>query len=72
VKRQIVLHFWWQEGSTARQETYGPWAVTEDESHLQRIVSFTRDWHRVTGREASSVTMALVQDPAAWLAEQAK
>jgi hypothetical protein len=68
---QLVLHFWWQEGSTARQETFGPWAVREDESHLQEIASFLKGWHRVTGIEPSSVTMALVQDHAQWLADRA-
>jgi hypothetical protein len=68
----IVLHFWWTEGSTARQETYGPWPVAgeDGDAHLEQIVSFLRDWKRVTGLEPDTVTMALVMDPAAWLAER--
>lgn len=69
--QQLVLHFWWQEGSTARQETFGPWAVREDESHLQEITSFLKEWHQVTGIEPSSVTMALVQDHTQWLRDRA-
>jgi hypothetical protein len=68
--QQIVLHIWWTEGSTARQETYGPWTATGDESHLEQIVAFMRDWQRLTGCVPSSVTMALVQDPAAWARER--
>lgn len=66
----LVLHFWWTEDGTARQETYGPWAVAEDESHLEQVISFLRDWRRLSGREPSAVTMALLTDPAGWMRER--
>lgn len=59
----IVLHFQWAEGGLTRQETYGPWAIAEDESHLEQVTSFLKDWRRALGCEPSSVTMAVVQDP---------
>jgi len=65
----IVLTFCWTEDDgTPRQETYGPWDVAEDESHLEDITGFVREWRRLSGREPSAVTMALVQHPAAWAA----
>lgn len=66
----LVLHFCWTEDGTARQETYGPWAVAEDESHLEQVFSFLRDWRRLTGCEPSAVTMALLTDPATWAQER--
>jgi hypothetical protein len=59
----IVLHFWWTEGSTTRQETYGPWEAREDDSHLERITGFVKDWQQATGCMPSSVTMAIVTTP---------
>jgi hypothetical protein len=61
--QMIVLHYEWDEDGTTRQETYGPWYAAADESHLELITAFMRDWERLNGHP-SSVTMALVTDPA--------
>lgn len=61
--QMLVVHMQWTEGSTARQETYGPWTAAEDESHLEQIVTFLKDWRKATGCEPSSATLALVTDP---------
>jgi hypothetical protein len=61
--QMLVVTMQWSEGSTARQETYGPWTAAEDESHLEQIVAFLKDWRKATGCEPSSATLAVVTDP---------
>jgi hypothetical protein len=68
VRQMVVVHLWWTEGSIPRQETYGPWAIADDEmTHLAQIRNFLRDWQRVTGGQPNVATMALVMDPAGWM-----
>lgn len=59
----IVIHMQWTEGNSARQETYGPWTVADDESHLEQIFTFMKGWRRLKGQDTLSATMALVTDP---------
>lgn len=72
----LVLTYQWTEpgdgfgGPSARQETYGPWTVADDESHLEQVFAFIRDWPRLTGCEPSAITMAQLTDPAAWAQER--
>jgi hypothetical protein len=64
----IVLHIRWIDGGAAHEETYGPWTVDSDLVYLEQIGEFIHEWHARTGCQAVSVMMALVQDPAGWLA----
>jgi hypothetical protein len=68
--RQVVLHLWWSDGSISRQETYGPWAIADDESYLEQVCGFLRHWARLTGRHPDVATMAIVMDPAAWVRDR--
>jgi hypothetical protein len=65
--RMIVLEFRWEQDGGSRGEMFGPWAVTEDEAHLELITGFIRDWNRLSGHKATSVVMTLVTDPAGWV-----
>jgi hypothetical protein len=67
----LVLHFDWLDGTSACQETYGPWAVQGDESHLEDIAAFMKAWPRRAGIRPQAVTMALCVSPDAWLAGDA-
>lgn len=72
----LVLTYQWTEvgdgagGPSARQETYGPWTVAEDESHLEQVFAFIRDWPRLSGCEPSAITMAQLTDPGGWMRER--
>lgn len=59
----LVVHLWWEEGGTSRQETYGPWVVADDDSHLGEITAFLKNWHAVTGFQPAVATMAMLVDP---------
>lgn len=67
----IVLRFCWtdSDGSPC-EEIYGPWPTAEDDSHLEHITAFIRDWPARSGCQPSSVTMAIALDPAAWAASR--
>lgn len=61
--QMLVVHMQWSEGSITRQETYGPWTATENESHLEQIVTFMKGWREATRCRSSSATLAIVTDP---------
>lgn len=66
----IVLEFRWEQDGQERAEMFGPWIVAEDETHLELITGFIKDWNRLSGHKATSVIMTLVTDPAGWVREQ--
>ena len=69
--QQLVVHLKWTEaGGTPRQETFGPWTVADDDSHLERIAAFMRDWNRVAGDGAEDAVMVALADPDEWVRQQ--
>lgn len=54
-----------------RRETFGPWAVRPDDSHLAEITALVRSLHEPSGVLPRSVSLVLCTDPAAWLAGKA-
>jgi hypothetical protein len=67
---QVILHFYWEENSLQCQETYGPWAVSDDDDMLPAGVrDFIGAWRRLAGIRPNAVTIALVIDPDTWIRE---
>lgn len=64
----LIISVEWDEDGRARQETYGPWAVADDDSHLASISEFVRRWPGRAGVLPRTVTLVVCTDPAAWLA----
>jgi hypothetical protein len=64
----IVLHLTWIHDGVAGQETYGPFLPDDDDSHLEMIATFMREWTARTGYQAAAATLALVTDPVEWVA----
>lgn len=60
----------WTEGGLPRCETYGPWQVAEDESHLAAVRDFMKAWRETTGQAVERAVMSLAQDPQQWLAAE--
>jgi hypothetical protein len=58
----LVICMQWTEDGAARQETYGPWTIAGDESHLEQVSAFMRGWNRLKGA-AVSAAMVILQDP---------
>jgi len=68
---QLVVHLKWTEADgTPQQEMFGPWAPADDDSHLEQITAFMRDWNRLVGDRAEDAVMWAVQDPDEWVRER--
>ncbi len=70
--RLLVAVVEWDEDGEARQETYGPWAAAEDDSHLAAIGEFVKGWPGRAGVLPKTVTLVLCIDPGAWPAGEAQ
>ena len=70
--QQLVVHLRWTEGGALRQDIFGPWTVADDDSHLERITAFMRDWNRIVGDGAEDAVMVLLADPGEWVREHEK
>jgi len=69
---QLVAHLKWTEtGGESRQEIFGPWVIADDDSHLERITAFMRDWNRLVGDGAEDAVMVLLADPDEWVRDRA-
>ena len=67
----LVVHLKWTESDGApRQEIFGPWTPADDDSHLERIMTFMRDWNRLVGDGAEDAVMVAVQDPDEWVRQR--
>jgi hypothetical protein len=64
----LVVHAEWIADGVPRRETYGPWTAADDGSHLEKISEFAKAWSGRTGILPVSLTLAVVVDPAEWLA----
>jgi len=69
--RFLVAVVEWDESGEGRQETYGPWAASEDDSHLAAIGEFVRAWPERAGVLPKTVTLTLCLDPLAFLSGEA-
>jgi hypothetical protein len=67
----VVCVEWDDITDGGRQETYGPWAVADDDSHLAAITEFVKAWPDRAGVLPANVTLILCVDPATWLAGKA-
>lgn len=63
----LVVQVEWDDGERQR-ETYGPWAVAADDSHVASIGEFVKSWPERAGVLPETVTLVACTDPAAWLA----
>jgi hypothetical protein len=58
----VVLAIQWGHGG----ETFGPWVVREDGSHLDDVAAFMKRWHERDGRPDASFLVSLVTSPEAY------
>lgn len=62
----VVRVHWVPPGGTMQEETFGPWPVAADESHLAEIAAFMRGWGKRSGHEAVTAVLSLVTSPRDW------
>lgn len=62
-----ILGFEWEQDGQRHAETFGPWAADDDETYLELITGFIKNWNLLSGHKATSVVMTLVTDPAEWV-----
>lgn len=76
---QLVVHLKWTEDGTLQQETFGPWTPAGDDSHLEQLTAFMRDWKRLVGDGAQEAVMEMlltdpvtVTDPGEWVRKRGR